>query len=78
MIFEPAALKLHLAVGTLPSTDAPWRTLELAPLLAAGNAKDSVSQPSPAKSDQRQPARPASKSKTGSSSTASPPTVVAP
>jgi hypothetical protein len=33
MIFEPRTLRLHVAVGTLPSTAAPLRTLELAEML---------------------------------------------
>jgi hypothetical protein len=33
MIFEPAALKLHLAVGKTPSSVLPMKTLDLAPLL---------------------------------------------
>ena len=32
MVFEPAELRLHLAVGELPSSAGPLRTLELAPL----------------------------------------------
>jgi predicted choloylglycine hydrolase len=35
MVFEPAALRLHLATGTCPSSAAPLQCLELAPLLAA-------------------------------------------
>ncbi len=33
MVFEPAALRLHLAVGQLPSSAGPLRTLELAGML---------------------------------------------
>jgi hypothetical protein len=33
MVFEPAALRLHLAIGTCPSSAAELRLLELAPLL---------------------------------------------
>jgi hypothetical protein len=33
MIFEPAALRLHLAFGRLPSSAQPRETLELGPLL---------------------------------------------
>lgn len=33
MIFEPATLKLHLAIGKTPSSSLPMKTLELAPLL---------------------------------------------
>jgi hypothetical protein len=33
MIFEPATLRLHLAVGTCPASAGEMRTLELAPLL---------------------------------------------
>jgi isopenicillin-N N-acyltransferase-like protein len=32
MIFEPAALRLHLAIGTCPASAGPLRTLELGPL----------------------------------------------
>jgi hypothetical protein len=32
MIFEPATLRLHLAIGSCPSSAAEMRTLELAPL----------------------------------------------
>jgi hypothetical protein len=35
MIFEPAARRLHVAVGTLPASAGPMRTLDLAPLFAA-------------------------------------------
>ncbi len=34
MIFEPATLKLHLAIGSCPSSALPLRLLELKPLLA--------------------------------------------
>jgi isopenicillin-N N-acyltransferase like protein len=34
MIFEPAALKLHLAIGSCPSSALPMRVLELNPLFA--------------------------------------------
>lgn len=34
MIFEPAELKLHLAIGPCPTSALPMKTLELAPLLA--------------------------------------------
>lgn len=34
MIFEPAALKLHLAVGSCPSSALPMKLLELKPLFA--------------------------------------------
>lgn len=33
MIFEPATLKLHLAIGKTPTSALPLKTLELAPLL---------------------------------------------
>jgi hypothetical protein len=33
MIFEPVPLKLHLAMGSAPSSALPLKTLELAPLL---------------------------------------------
>jgi hypothetical protein len=36
MIFEPAALRLHLAIGRCPTSALPLRPLDLAPLLAAG------------------------------------------
>jgi predicted choloylglycine hydrolase len=32
MVFDPAALRLHLATGTCPSSAAPMKCLELAPL----------------------------------------------
>jgi len=35
MIFEPAALRLHLATGDLPASANPLRTLDLGPLLVA-------------------------------------------
>jgi hypothetical protein len=34
MVFEPAALRLHVALGACPSTALPLRTLELGPLFA--------------------------------------------
>lgn len=34
MIFEPAALKLHLAIGSCPSSALPLKPLELGPLFA--------------------------------------------
>ena len=33
MIFEPAALKLHLAIGKCPASKLPLKELELGPLL---------------------------------------------
>ena len=33
MVFEPATLKLHLAIGAIPASALPLRTLDLAPLL---------------------------------------------
>ncbi len=33
MIFEPAALKLHLAIGSCPSSALPLEELDLKPLL---------------------------------------------
>jgi hypothetical protein len=35
MVFEPAARRLHLAVGSLPATTSPYRTINCAKLLAA-------------------------------------------
>jgi hypothetical protein len=35
MVFEPAALRLHLATGTCPSSAAPLKSLDLAPLFTA-------------------------------------------
>jgi len=35
MIFEPAARRLHLSIGTVPSSDGPYRTIDCARLLAA-------------------------------------------
>ena len=35
MVFEPAALRLHLAIGSTPSSALPVRALELGPLFAA-------------------------------------------
>jgi hypothetical protein len=32
MIFEPASLTLHLAIGSCPTTKLPLKTLELAAL----------------------------------------------
>ena len=34
MIFEPAALKLHLAIGSCPSSALPLKLLELGPLFS--------------------------------------------
>ncbi len=34
MIFEPCALRLHLAIGSCPAAAGPMKTLELAPLFA--------------------------------------------
>ena len=39
MVFEPAALRLHLAVGQLPSSAGPLRTLELAPLFRGARSE---------------------------------------
>jgi hypothetical protein len=33
MVFEPETLKLHLAIGSVPASKEPLRTLDLAPLL---------------------------------------------
>jgi hypothetical protein len=33
MVFEPAALKLHLAIGKTPSSKLPLKEIDLAPLL---------------------------------------------
>jgi hypothetical protein len=33
MVFEPKTLRLHLAIGTCPSSSLPLKTIELAPLL---------------------------------------------
>jgi hypothetical protein len=33
MIFEPAELKLHLAIGSCPSSALPMKIVELKPLL---------------------------------------------
>jgi predicted choloylglycine hydrolase len=38
MIFEPAALRLHLAYGKCPSSALPVQALDLAPLFRNGNA----------------------------------------
>ena len=38
MVFEPAALKLHLAIGSCPASARPLRLLELAPLFKPVNA----------------------------------------
>lgn len=38
MIFEPAALKLHLAIGSCPSSALPLKELDLKPLFAAPSA----------------------------------------
>jgi predicted choloylglycine hydrolase len=35
MVFEPAALRLHLAIGACPSSGVAMKTLDLAPLFAA-------------------------------------------
>jgi len=35
MVFEPATLKLHLALGPVPASQHPLRTVDLAPLLKA-------------------------------------------
>ena len=32
MVFEPATLKLHLAIGEIPASRGKLRTLDLAPL----------------------------------------------
>jgi hypothetical protein len=37
MIFEPARLKLHLAMGKCPSSALPMHTLELEPLFRLGS-----------------------------------------
>ncbi len=34
MIFEPATLKLHLAIGSCPSSALPLKPLELGPLFS--------------------------------------------
>jgi predicted choloylglycine hydrolase len=43
MVFEPAERRLHLAVGQLPSSAGPLRTLELAPLFRAAAVAQSGS-----------------------------------
>ena len=40
MIFEPATLRLHLAIGTIPASKGPLRKLELAELLGARKTAD--------------------------------------
>src|SRR5262249_58516215 len=35
MVFDPVALRLHLATGTCPSSAAPMKSLDLAPLFTA-------------------------------------------
>jgi hypothetical protein len=37
MVFEPGALRLHLAIGTCPASAGELRALELAPLFAVGH-----------------------------------------
>jgi hypothetical protein len=32
MVFEPQTLRLHLAIGACPATEAELKTLELGPL----------------------------------------------
>ena len=39
MVFEPAALKLHLAFGKGPATRLPLHTLELKGLFASGEER---------------------------------------
>jgi hypothetical protein len=39
MIFEPATLKLHLAIGECPSSALPLKELELAPFFDRGNGR---------------------------------------
>jgi hypothetical protein len=34
MVFEPAELKLHLAIGACPTSALPMKTLDLSPLFA--------------------------------------------
>jgi hypothetical protein len=38
MVFEPAALKLHLAIGSCPSSALPLKELDLKPLLTKATA----------------------------------------
>jgi len=39
MIFEPAAIKLHLAFGAGPATRLPFQPIDLRPLFARGFAE---------------------------------------
>lgn len=41
MVFEPAALRLHLAIGSCPSSAMPLKKIELGPLLGKAAAKES-------------------------------------
>jgi predicted choloylglycine hydrolase len=52
MVFEPAALKLHVGIGTCPSSRAPLRTLDLGPLFK-GEAGDKADGPNRASSGVR-------------------------
>jgi hypothetical protein len=40
MVFEPATLRMHLAIGTVPASKGPLRRLELAELLRAPRKGD--------------------------------------
>jgi isopenicillin-N N-acyltransferase like protein len=39
MVFEPAALRLHLSIGEGPATSLPFRRFDLQPLLQAGQGR---------------------------------------
>jgi hypothetical protein len=41
MIFEPAEMKLHLAIGPCPTSALPMKTLDLGSLLAKETAEGS-------------------------------------
>jgi isopenicillin-N N-acyltransferase like protein len=45
MIFEPAVLRLHLALGECPTSSLPLKSIDLAPLLKAGPWASSAEKP---------------------------------
>jgi hypothetical protein len=44
MVFEPAALKLHVAMGRGPATALPLKTLEMEELFRTGRFADAKAQ----------------------------------
>jgi hypothetical protein len=55
MVFEPAALRLHLAFGEVPASSGPLHTLDLGPLFKGEPARPGGSDPPPASATRPSP-----------------------